>query len=81
MKIMCKLFGTSNTKQVEVQPYEQLNVLLSRLNIADKKTKFMYKGITYGIFTNLTFSEIDMVDGARIFVKNQGISGKMKIFI
>jgi hypothetical protein len=80
MRIICKL-GTSNTKQVEVQPYEQLNVLLSKLNIADKKTKFMYKGQTYGIFTNLTFSEIDMVDGARIFVNNQGISGKMKIFI
>lgn len=77
MKIICKL-GTNNTKQIEVQPSEQLNVLLSRLNLTDKKTKFMYKGQTYGIFTNLTFQEIEMVDGARIFVNNQGISGTIE---
>lgn len=75
MRIMCKM-GTSNTKAVEVQPYEQLNVLLSRLNITDKKTKFMYQGQTYSIYCNLTFQDIDMKDNARIFVNNQGISGE-----
>lgn len=77
MKIICKL-GTSNIKQVEVQPTEQLEVLLKRLNITDKKTKFMYKGQTYGIYSKLTFEDIDMVEGARIFVNNQAISGKIE---
>lgn len=74
MRIICKM-GTSSTKAVDVQPYEQLNVLLQRLNITDKKTKFMYKGQTYAIYSNHTFQEIEMVDNARIYVNNQGISG------
>ena len=70
--------GTSSTKAVDVQPYEQLNVLLQRLNISDKKTKFMYKGQTYSMYSNFTFQEIEMTDNARIFVNNQGISGKIE---
>lgn len=68
--------GTSSTKAVDVQPYEQVNVLLQRLNISDKKTKFMYKGQTYGMYSNFTFQELEMTDNTRIFVNNQGISGK-----
>lgn len=77
MRITCKM-GTSSTKAVDVQPYEQLNVLLQRLNISDKKTKFMYKGQTYSMYCNLTFQEIEMTDNARIFVNNQGISGEIE---
>ena len=77
MKITFKL-GTTNTKQVEVQPYEELNVLMNRLNLTDKKSKFMYRGQTYGICSTLTFQDIGMVDGARIFVNNQAISGTIE---
>lgn len=75
MRITCKM-GTSNAKTVDVQPNEKLDVLFGKLSISDKKTKFMYKGQTYMIAANLTFQEIEMVDNARIFVNNQGISGK-----
>lgn len=73
MKIICKL-GFTNIKEVEVQPYEQLNVLMTRLNITDNKTKFIYNGITYRIDSNLTFQDIDIVDGTRITVNNQAIA-------
>ena len=77
MKITC-ILGSTNSKQVEVQPYEELNVLMSKLNLTDKKTKFTYKGQTYAIYTNLTFQDIEMVDGAKIFLINQAISGKLE---
>ena len=75
MKITCKL-GTNTTKQVEVNASDTLSVLLQKLNISDKKTKFMYNGQTYQIYTLFTFQEIGMNDGARIFINNQGISGE-----
>ena len=75
MKITCKI-GTNITKQVEVNASDTLSVLLQKLNISDKKTKFMYNGQTYQIYTLFTFQEIGMNDGARIFINNQGISGE-----
>ncbi len=75
MKITCKV-GTNTTKQVEVSPSDPLSVLLPKLSISDKKTKFMYNGQTYQIYSLFTFQEIGMNDGARIFINNQGISGE-----
>ena len=46
MKITCKL-GTKNIKVVEVSPNDQLNILLTKLNITDKTAKFIYKGILF----------------------------------
>lgn len=81
MKITCKV-GTTTTRQVDVQPRDSLSVLLQKLNISDKKTKFMYNGQTYQIYSLFTFEEIGMADGARIFINNQAISGKnLKIYI
>ena len=75
MKITCKL-GTNTTKQVEVNASDTLSVLLQKLNISDKQTKFVYNSQTYGIYSLFTFQEIGMNDGARIFINNQGISGE-----
>jgi len=74
MRINCKM-ATHNTKLIEVEPNEKLNVLLERLNITDKKTKFIYNQETYSMFSEFTFEDIGMVDNAQIYVNNQGISG------
>ena len=45
MKIIAK-FDSSKIKIVEVQPYEPVNTLLPKLNIADKNSKFLFDGMT-----------------------------------
>ena len=68
--------GTKNIKVVEVQPSDPLYVLLQKLKITDKKTKFIYKGITYSMGSIETFSEIGLTTDERINVSNQAIAGK-----
>lgn len=75
MKLTCKM-GTKNIKVVEVQPSDPLYVLLQKLKITDKKTKFIYKGITYSMGSIETFSEIGLTTDERINVSNQAIAGK-----
>ena len=72
MRIHCKM-ATSNTKLVNVEPSEKLKVLLDRLNIKDKKTKFIYDGETYSVSQDLTFEEIGMVDNSLVYFNNQAI--------
>ena len=45
MRITCKI--DSGTKDIEVSPDEPLYILLKKLNICDKFTKFRFKGETY----------------------------------
>ena len=74
MRITCKL-GTGNIKVVEVSPNDQLNILLTKLNITDKTTKFIFKGMTYSMASIQTFQEIGLTYDARIAVNNQAIAG------
>ncbi len=74
MRITCKL-GTRNIKVVEVSLDDPLLVLLEKLNICDKKTKFIFKGVTYSMSSCFTFKEIGITEDCRIFINNQGISG------
>jgi len=74
MRLTCKI-GTKNIKVVEVQPYEPLHILLKKLNIEDKNTKFIFNGITYSMSSILTFQEIGLTGDARIAINNQGIAG------
>ena len=62
-----------NIKVVEVSPNDPLCVLLTKLNINDKTTKFIYKGISYSLGSLQTFKEIGLTCDARIFVNNQYI--------
>jgi hypothetical protein len=78
MIIKCKV-GSSKAKNVDVNPSDHLKVLLTKLKIADKKTKFIYNGETYSMFSEFTFSEIGMNGDCEIFVNNQGLSGKIRI--
>ena len=75
MRIFCKM-ATKNTKSVDVEPNDYLKVLLGKLSITDKKTKFIYNGETYSLSQEMTFAEIGMVDNAQVYVNNQGISGR-----
>ena len=59
MKLTCKINRTTK-KVVQVQPEDQLNILLDKLNIGDKKAKFVYKGYTWGLATIFTFKEIGL---------------------
>lgn len=48
MRLTCKM-GSRNVKVVEVQSTDALYVLLNKLNISDKNTKFIFNGITYSM--------------------------------
>ena len=74
MKITCKL-GTNRTKVVEVSPNDPLYILLEKLQITDKNTKFIFNGATYSICSIFTFKEIGINSDSRISINNQAISG------
>ena len=78
MKITVK-FGTNNIKVVEVSPDDHLYVLLDKLNITDKSTKFIFKGMSYSMSGIQTFQEIGIIDGARITVNYQKIKITCKL--
>ena len=73
IKLRCKL-GT-NIQIVEVQPRDKLYILLEKLSITDKNTKFLFKGQSYNMASILTFQEIGLIHDESIFIYNQGISG------
>ena len=69
-------YDTNKNKVLEVQPYDQICILLKKLNISDKKTKFFYKGEIYYLASILTFEEIGLVeDNSRIIINNVPPSG------
>ena len=74
IKLICKL-GTGNTITVSVDTSSPIYVLLDKLKIKDKKTKFIFNGNTYSIACILTFEEIGLTKDCRIFFNNQAISG------
>ena len=69
MRIKCKLWA--GYKTIEVTRDDTLNILLKKLNISDKNTKFIFKGETYSIASTLTFKEIGMFDNCQIFIISQ----------
>ena len=74
MRITCKL-GARNIKVVEVSPDDPLHILLKKLNICDKNTKFIFNGVTYSMGSIQTFREIGIMQDCRIAVNNQTIAG------
>ena len=74
MKIKCKL-ATGNIIVVEVSPNDQLNILLTILNIKNKAIKFIFDGMVYSMASILTFQEIGLTHDARIALINQAIAG------
>lgn len=74
MRLTCKM-GSRNVKVVDVEANEALFVLLNKLNITDKNTKFIFNGITYSMGSIQTFQEIGLTSDARITINNQAIAG------
>ena len=74
MRITCKL-GTKNIKVVEVSPNDQLNILLTKLNITNKATKFIFGGKTYDMVCIQTFREIGLTCDCRITIINPAVAG------
>ena len=76
MIILCEL-GIGDCRSVVVSPNDYLYVLLDKLNITDKKTKFMYDSKIYDMASFETFQEIDLtLDNTKIFIyKPNAISG------
>ena len=70
MRIFAKI-NSSTTKVVEVQPDEPVITLITKLNIADKMAKFVFRGMSYDIRSCKTFAEIGMKDKDKIFVNNE----------
>lgn len=66
--------GTNNVKTVYVNPDDQLNVLMGKLGITDKKTVFLQNGISHCIASIETFREIELVREGRIFLTNQALA-------
>lgn len=57
LQIKCK-FGTNTIREVEVNVYDKINILLEKLNITDQTARFMYNSNIYSISNSMTFQEI-----------------------
>jgi hypothetical protein len=62
-------------KEVEVNPDDPFHILMNKLGITDKNTKFLYNGIAYSIGSIQTFREIGLINDSRITFSNQAIAG------
>ena len=73
VKLACKFGMNKVVKQVDINPSDKIDVLLEKLNITGKNTKFIYNGRTYSIGSIMTFEEIGLVSDSAIFINNIGI--------
>ena len=74
MKLIC-LLGIEGTQIIEVLPNDPLNSLFQKLNISDKFYKFIFKGRTYIVNSNQTFSEIGINNDCSLFFNCPAIAG------
>jgi hypothetical protein len=75
IKLTCKLDPRNIIKIVSVDTSSPIYVLLDKLKISDKKTKFIFKGVAYCISSIFTFEDIGLIKDCRIFFCNEAISG------
>ena len=77
MKLVCKL-GDYGQQIVEVNKSDALSVLMNKLDLRDKNTKFIFNERTYQVYTNQTFEDIGLTrDNTLLYFINQAISGKI----
>ena len=77
MKLTCKL-GDYGEYVINVQKSDTLSILMTLLPITEKKTSFIFKGISYPVFTSQTFEEIGLVDDTILFFNSQAIASRFK---
>lgn len=76
MILTCK-FGTNSLKKVEVNPSDKIFILIEKLGLSDKKSKFIFKGETYQVASILTFEDIGLKSDCRLNIINAVIAGKI----
>lgn len=74
MKLTCK-FGTDNLKKIDVDPKDKIFILIEKLGLQDKKSKFIYEGETYQVASIFTFEEIGLTKDTRLNIINAAIAG------
>lgn len=74
IKITCR-FGTHNERIISVSPEDQLSILLQKLKLKDRKSKFIFNGQTFDVASILTFNEIEIKGNCKISIINQAIAG------
>lgn len=74
VKLKCKL-GVNTIREVEINPLENLNVLLKKLNISGEKTQIIYKGMNFPISNILTFRQIGLESDNIINITKKAIAG------
>jgi hypothetical protein len=60
---------------VEVNVTDPLTILKEKLDINDKKRKFIFKGTTYMVDSNLNFKDIGLTYNTTIFFNKPAMSG------
>jgi len=75
IKITCR-FGTHNERIISVFPDDHLCILLDKLKLKDRKSKFIFNGQTFDVASILKFSEIEIKGNCKISIINQAIAGK-----
>ena len=69
------MLGEYGTKVVEVFTDNPLSILLEKVNHIGKKTKLIFKGMTFMVNSKSTFKEIGMDKDSTVFFFEQAISG------
>lgn len=81
MKLTCKLADIGE-QVVEVKTTDHLSILLDLLvfpssdDTINKLSKFIHKGRTYPVCSELTFQEIGIIGDASLFINTQPIAGE-----
>ena len=60
---------------VQVNVTDPLSILKEKLNISDKRTKFIFRGVTYMIESNLNFKDIGLTSDTSLIFYNSALSG------
>ena len=69
MKIKFR-FNSDLIKEVEVNPNDNINILLNKLDINDRNIKFLFNGIIFSTNSNEKFSDIGITNDTEVVVIN-----------
>ena len=70
MKIKFR-FNSDLIKEVEVNPNDNINILLNKLDINDRNIKFLFHGKIFSTNSNEKFSDIGITNDTEVAVINQ----------
>ena len=75
INLYCKM-GMNNTKIIQVETGNYLYILFRKLNIKDtKRPIFIFKGLSYKLYSEFTFEQIGLTSDSKIIIMNQAFAG------